>query len=186
MKTIINALLVVEGKTDIDFLSSFIDAEFYSVNGSSISQKDYDYINEVLKKGIEVIVLTDPDFPGAQIRNKIKEHCEGVSEAYVTKEKSIKKNKVGVAEGEKEDILNALNNRLIYKKFPRGNLKTPILSHFDLYKLGLTGQEDSNKKKEIISKKYYLGFNNSKQLLKKLNLLNISYEELEEVLKDAN
>ena len=48
-------LIVVEGKTDIAFLSSFIDADFYSVNGSAVSEKDIQFIKEYIKKG-EVIV----------------------------------------------------------------------------------------------------------------------------------
>ena len=42
-------LIVVEGKTDIAFLSSFIDADFYSVNGSAVSEKDIQFIKEYIK-----------------------------------------------------------------------------------------------------------------------------------------
>ena len=47
-----NTLIVVEGKTDIAYLSSFINADFYSVNGSAVSESDVDFIKEYLKKGI--------------------------------------------------------------------------------------------------------------------------------------
>lgn len=182
MKTIINALIVVEGKTDIDFLSSFIEASFYSVNGSSVSQENYDFINEYLKKG-EVIVLTDPDFPGKQIRTKIKEHCNGVSEAFIKKETSIKNNKVGVAEGNKEEILESLKNRLKYRDFDVSRNDNKI-SLQDLYNLNLVG-ENSKELRSKICDKYHLGHNNTKQFLKKLNLLNISLEEIKEVIKNA-
>ena len=66
----ISDLIVVEGKSDIDFLSSFLDADFYKVNGSAINEKDIKYLKEVIKKR-DIIVLTDPDYPGLQIRNKI-------------------------------------------------------------------------------------------------------------------
>lgn len=45
----LNELIVVEGKTDIDFLSSFIEADFYSVNGSAISSKDISFLKEIEK-----------------------------------------------------------------------------------------------------------------------------------------
>jgi 5S rRNA maturation endonuclease (ribonuclease M5) len=46
----IEDLIVVEGKTDIDFLSSFIDADFYSVNGSAVNEKDIDFLKNISSK----------------------------------------------------------------------------------------------------------------------------------------
>ena len=43
-------LIVVEGKTDINFLSTFLDYDFYSVNGSAVSDKDIAFIKEYLKR----------------------------------------------------------------------------------------------------------------------------------------
>ena len=44
----VKTLIVVEGKTDIDFLSTFLDYDFYSVNGSAVSDKDIVFIKEYL------------------------------------------------------------------------------------------------------------------------------------------
>lgn len=182
MKTIINALIVVEGKTDINFLSSFIEADFYEVNGSSVKKEDFDFINKYLSRG-KVILLTDPDYPGIQIRNKIKENCPNVYEAFVRKEFSIKNNKVGVAESTKEEVLNALKNAVNFyelKNNSKNNLKMS-----DLYDLGLCGREDSFYKRKYLSEKLHLGFTNSKTFLKRVNMLNIKKEEILEVLKDV-
>ncbi len=181
MKTKVNALIVVEGKTDIDFLSSFIEADFYSVNGSAVEEKDFNFINEYLSRG-NVIVLTDPDFPGIQIRNKIKEKCPKIHDAFIRKEVSIKHHKVGVAESTKEEILTALTNPKNFE--PISDNKNKI-STLDLYDLGLTGKEDSFKKRKYLSEYFKIGFNNSKSFLKRINMLNISKKELEEVLKDV-
>ena len=54
----------------------------------------------------------------------------------------------------------------------------------DFYSLGLAGSENSSLKREKISKKFSLGYNNSKSLLKKINMLNISLEQLKEALND--
>ena len=179
MKTKINALIVVEGKTDIDFLSSFIDSDFYSVNGSSVCEKDYNFINNYLSRG-NVIVLTDPDFPGIQIRNKINEHCRGVLNSFVRKEVSIKHNKVGVAESTKEEILSALKNAQKFDELNKGNVTS-----YDLFELGLSGNDDAFKKRKYISEYFHLGFTNSKTFLKRLNMLNISKEEILEVIKNV-
>ena len=53
-------VIVVEGKTDVQFLSSFVKADFVEVNGSAISRETISYISALSKKR-KVIVLTDPD-----------------------------------------------------------------------------------------------------------------------------
>ena len=68
----IKELIVVEGKSDIDFLSSFLDADFYQVHGSAVNNEDIDFLSKA-NDSRGIIILTDPDFPGMQIRNKIKD-----------------------------------------------------------------------------------------------------------------
>ena len=177
MKTKINDLIVVEGKTDIDFLSSFLDANFYSVNGSAVNEKDAQYLSKVSEK-TGIIILTDPDFPGEKIRNYLNENIANVKNAYVRKEYSIKKNKVGVAESTKSEVLRALENYVIYNK----ENKDHNLSNYDLYELGLIGNENSKELRKIVDETYHTGKSNGKSLLKKLNCLNVRKEELEKLL----
>ena len=180
MKTKINALIVVEGKTDIDFLSSFIDASFYNVIGSAVNKEDFDFINEALKTK-NVIVLTDPDFPGIQIRNKIKEKCPGVLETFVRKEVSIKNGKVGVAESTKKEVLTALKN---VKNLNKKELVKSDLTYIDLLELKLVGS-NSKEKRNFIINYYHIGYSNGKNLLKKLQLIGINKKDLVKVLKDV-
>ena len=51
-----------------------------------------------------------------------------------------------------------------------------------MFDLGLSGKEDSSKKREYISSYYRLGKVNAKTLLKRLNMIDISVEELKEVM----
>lgn len=181
MKTKLNCIIVVEGKSDIDYLSSFIDAEFYKVNGSAVSKEDIEFIKNA-KKSHDIVVLTDPDFPGKKIRNYINEQIPGLKNAYVRKEFSIKKHKVGVAECDKEEVLYALKNFIVLNK----NDNTNTIELSDLFDLGLVGGNNSSELRKIIDEKYHLGHNNAKALLKKLNLLGITKKELEEVLNVKN
>ena len=174
-----NTLIVVEGKTDIAYLSSFIDADFYSVNGSAVSESDVNFIKEYLKKG-DVIVLTDPDFPGKKIRNYLNQQIEGLKNAYVRKELSIKRHKVGVAECDKNEIMNALQNIEVIRKTDTSNYSA--LTTKDLIELRLTGCEEATSNRKALSENFHLGFNNAKSLLKKLNMLKITRKEIEEFL----
>lgn len=181
MLKFVKTLIVVEGKTDIDFLSTFLDYDFYSVNGSAVSDKDIVFIKEYLKKG-EVVVLTDPDFPGLKIRNYLNEKIPGLKNAFVRKENSIKHNKVGVAESTVDEVKSALQDAKVFSS-KRTDCNTITMS--DLIELGLTGNQNSFKLRKKVSENLHIGFSNCKTLLKKLNMLEITIEELKEVVKNV-
>ena len=173
----IKELIVVEGKTDLIFLKSFLDADIVITNGSEISKNTLDFIKEANKKQ-GVIILTDPDYPGTRIRNIISEYIGECKHAYIEKSKAIKGKKVGIAETKKEDVINALKNVISYKKEYEANI-----SQADLYELGLIGKEDSASKREKVCEYYHLGWCNAKTFLKRVNMFGLTIEEIKEVIK---
>lgn len=177
MKTKCNAVIVVEGKSDVQFLESFLDAEFVITNGSEVSRETIEYIRSLslIKK---VIVLTDPDSPGKRIRDILDNEIPNLSHAFVEKSKSIKKNKVGVAESSKEHILEAISNLLEKDELIYGTLTMK-----DLYSLDLCGKDNSNTLRIKVMKELHLGYGNAKTMLKRLNSTNISYDELKIIVK---
>ncbi len=176
-----DCLFVVEGKTDIDFLSSFLDSNFYSVNGSAVNENDVKYLKNV-ENSKKIIILTDPDFPGMKIRNYLNMNNIKCYNAFVKKSLSIKHGKVGVAESTKDEVLRAINSINIPKEKSE---KKNFISNYDLIELKLIGNENSNKLREIVSEKLSLGYCNGKQFLKRLNMFDISKKELEEVVKNV-
>ena len=167
------AVIVVEGASDKLFLTSFLDAEIIITNGSEVSRGTIDFIKKAKEKN-EVVVLTDPDFPGKKIRDTLNQAIPGLKHAFIPKEKAIKKHKVGVAECDKETVLEALR----FPLEPARENPSP-LTFSDLYDLGLVGQKDSSEKREALGKKLHIGFGNAKTFLKRANSLMISKEELE-------
>ena len=173
----IKEIIVVEGKSDYTLLKSFLDVEIIITNGSEISQETL----ELIKKANEekgVIVLTDPDYPGMQIRNKINQYTKGCKNAFIEKSKAIRGHKVGVAETRKEDILEALENVISFTEDVNGDV-----TYDDLYDLGLIGKEDSKQKRERVSKHYHLGWCNGKNFLKRVNMFGLTINDLKEVIK---
>jgi len=175
MNNKIKEIIVVEGKTDIDFLSSFLDADFYSVNGSAITDQDIEFLAQASKQR-GIIVLTDPDFPGMQIRNKIKERIPEAKHAYVRKEVSIKHGKVGVAESTKDEVIHSLSNLISFEDV------SGKITNSDLFDLGLNGQDNSSELRKKLCDYLKIGYSNSKQLLLKLNSINISLKEIKDIL----
>lgn len=174
-KTVINALIVVEGTTDVSLLTSFLDVEIVTTNGSDVPRETIDYILEASKRK-DVIVLTDPDYPGKRIRDVLDQHIPNLKHAYIPKEKAIKHHKVGVAESDKETILDALSHITITKSPMPGSL-----TYSDLLELKLVG-ENSKVNKESVETHFHLGYGNGKTLLKRLNAMNIDKKQLEEFI----
>ena len=174
----IKEVIVVEGKSDKQFLETFLDADFLICNGSAIDGFDKQYLIE-LSKTRGVIILTDPDYPGQKIRNEISSYLNVCKHAFVRKENSIKKRKVGVAEASKEEVLYALENVVTFDNSEVGELTAT-----DLYLLNISGSNSSINKEKVINH-YHLGHCNSKTLLKRLNLLKVSKEELEKIINDC-
>ena len=176
MKMHFEPLLVVEGITDVAFIRSFLDADIITTNGSDVPRETIEYIKEV-KKHRDVVVLTDPDSPGKRIRDVLDKEIPGLQHAFINKQDAIKKHKVGVAESNKEAILEALRFAFETTAAPKGNLTAS-----DLHELGLSGNADASKNREKVAKVFHLGFGNAKTILKRLNVLGITKEQIKEVL----
>lgn len=173
----IKEIIVVEGKSDKQFLETFLKADILTCNGSAVDGFDKEYLLE-LSKHRDIIILTDPDYPGEKIRKEISSFLPKCKHAFVRKENSIKKHKVGVAEASKEEVLRALENVVTFDLFNKGKLTMA-----DLMLLKLAGNNSLINKNKVIDY-FHIGVCNSKTLLKRLNMLNVSKEELEKILND--
>ena len=175
-------VFVVEGKSDVSRLTNIVDADFVICNGAAISEETINYIKELVKTR-KVIVLTDPDFPGLQIRNKIEQAVPGVYHAYVDRKKSSNGKKLGVAECQLEEIKRAINNYVYYDV---KNTVNPQITMKDMVELELTGNEQASKNREIISNHFHTGYSNAKTLMKHLNMLGVTLEEIKGVLANGS
>lgn len=172
MKKIINGIIVVEGITDVAFLSQFIDAEFVTTNGSDVPSKTIEYLQKS-SGNRDIFVLTDPDAPGKKIRDILDQNIPNLKHCFVSKKHSIKNNKVGVAESTKEEVLSSLENYISTNKTFDVNLTMA-----DLTLLGLVGDNEASIKREKIIKKFHLGHCNAKTFLKRLNYSGLTLEDI--------
>lgn len=178
LKTNEKPVIVVEGKSDVQRLEQLIDADFIICNGSAIDEATIDYIRETVKVR-EVIVLTDPDYPGMKIRHTIEEAVPEVCHAFIDRNKASDGKKLGVAECEKEEILRALSSYIR----PRETIEYRLTAQ-DLLELKLTGNRSSERRERVASK-FHLGYCNAKTLLKRMNMIHLTKQEIEEALHDC-
>lgn len=168
MKTIIDGVLIVEGSSDVSYLSSFLDAQYFVTNGLDVSKDKIAFLKEANKVN-KLIVFTDPDGAGENIKNKLINEIQGIYVAFISGDSRKNYKKHGVAEAKKEEILNALKEHITDKKIIRINYNLTAL---------ISLNENPRKIKETIIKKYHLIPGNNKNIENQLNILKISKEEL--------
>jgi ribonuclease M5 len=175
-KLVIKELIVVEGKNDSAKVKQAVDAEVITTSGLGLTKENLDYIKTVAQKR-GVIILTDPDIPGEKIRTKINQTVPGCKNAFLTKSQAQSSKKIGVEHASITDIQIALKNMVTYQTVIES------LSYQDFIELGLSGSDNSQLLRAKVSENYHLGVCNGKTLWKRLNLLQISKQELEDYMR---
>lgn len=171
----IKEIIVVEGKTDTAIIQKLFEADTVETHGLALDDKTLDYIEEI-SKGRGIIILTDPDFPGMKIRNRIIERVPDAKHAFVDKKDAIGKKKLGIAEAREEAIIDALKNVVTFSK------TKDSLTWEDFIDLGIIGSRETRMK---IYDAFHLGYGNAKTLFKRLNMANITKEEVLKVLNES-
>lgn len=169
----IKEVIVVEGKTDTAIIKKLFNVDTIETNGLAMDDRTLDLIEEASKiRGI--IVLTDPDYPGMQIRNRIIERVPNALHAFVDKKDAIGVKKLGIAEAREEAIIEALKNVVSFAK------QEESISWQEFISLDIIGDKD---KRLHIYDLFHLGYGNAKTLFKRLNMANITKQDIEQRLK---
>lgn len=174
-KPTIQEVIVVEGRHDTMRLKEIFHCKTIETGGTSLGEDVFDQIQQA-KEATGVIIFTDPDTPGNQIRQRINERIPGCINIFVDKHEARTDKKVGVEHAEKEAIIEAFQNQIVYEK-PKDTI-----SFEEYYDLGLAGSKDAQEKRDIIGKAFHLGNANAKTMLSRLQYLGITKEQIEEVL----
>ena len=91
----IQEVIVVEGKTDTATLQQLFDVDTIETSGSGINEAILQQI-ETAAKTRGVIILTDPDYPGQQIRNRIIARVPNAKHAFVPVEDATDNDDIGI------------------------------------------------------------------------------------------
>lgn len=172
----IRETIVVEGKDDEALLKQFYEVDIIRTEGTHLSQKTLEQIKEAAQHH-GIIVFTDPDHPGEEIRRKINEAIPGAKNAFLTS-KSRRKNKVGVEHASREEIEEALANLLTFTK------EEDSLSRKEFNDLGLSGKANSAYLRVHVEDYYHLGHGSAKTLFARLNSRRVTKEELRKVIEN--
>lgn len=173
----IREVIVVEGHHDSERLRTYFDCDTIETGGTSLGEDVMHRIKEA-QKTRGVIIFTDPDSPGNRIRNAINQEVPDCKNAFVNKKDAHTTKKVGVEHASFEALNEALEHLVTYTEHE------DTLSMNDLYELGLCGSENSFALREKTGEHYHIGCGNAKTMLRRLNFLNITKEELRQVIHE--
>ncbi|MBQ1468840.1 MAG: ribonuclease M5 [Solobacterium sp.] len=171
----IKEVIIVEGRHDTAALKKYFDCETIETGGTSLDEETQKRILRAAES-TGIIILTDPDAPGNQIRHKIHELVPDAKDAYVNKENARTEKKVGVEHAGREELENALLH------VTEENNIQGTLTMTDLYDLGLCGRDDSKDQRRKIGRLLHIGYGNAKTMLQRLNHTGITREQILEVL----
>ncbi|AAB95731.1 ribonuclease M5 [Mycoplasmoides pneumoniae] len=170
----LDGVIVCEGKTDQARLQQLFDVSVITTNGSALNQRTINLIKAVAKKQ-PVILFLDPDVAGQKIRRQLEQHLDKYESCFIAR-KDMKPNstKIGVAEATDAALIQALQQRQVFTKTTQ-----PTLSWEQYLELNL----NSKSKRLALCNKLHLSYFNHKQLFRKLNLLQLTFDQVCQLLK---
>ena len=194
----IKEAVIVEGRYDLMKLKSFLDTEIFETSGFRIyndTQK-----RNLIKKVADIsgiVILTDSDASGFQIRNYIKSFVpqDKIKNAYIPNVKGKEKRKdrpskegyLGVEGFDENVIISSLKTAgvtFLDESTDKGSFGK--ISKTDLYLLGLSGKNNSSKiRKKLLESLGLPLYLSTNALLSVLNIM-FTREELPEYLNRLN
>jgi ribonuclease M5 len=163
-------------KSDSAAVRRAVFADTIETHGFGIKKETWDLIEKAYKeKGI--IILTDPDFSGEEIRRKLSERFPNAKQAHIIQNDATKEGDIGVENAAAGVIREALEkSKAEYEGYKE------IFTYEDMRGLGLTGDEYASTLRAATGKILGIGYGNTGSFLNKLNKYGITMEELNEAI----
>lgn len=172
-------VLVVEGKMDIVAVNRAVEADCIITNGFHFNKKTLANIAAAYKKR-GIIILTDPDTAGENIRTFLTKKFPNAKHAYIPKDEATANNDIGVEQASPESIKKALSKVRTLELNPRNEFNAA-----EMLKYGLSGGEESSKLRDKIGAALGIGYGNVKTFVKRLNSYGVTREEFMEALENV-
>lgn len=178
----IKEVIVVEGKDDTRRLKEVLEVDTIETIGSAINATILAQIKHA-QETRGVIIFTDPDYSGEQIRKKIMAVVPEAKHAFLPRYAAVpskKQGSLGVEHANDMAILEALNQVVTAKNESDNYQEIPreLLINY-----GLIGAKQSKELREKLGDELRIGYTNSKQLMKRLKMFRITKKELETAIE---
>ena len=176
----IEEIIIVEGRDDTAAIRRSVDAATIETHGYGIRSSTWEVIDKAYEsKGI--IIFTDPDTAGEQIRKRLTERYPEAKHAFLDRGLAEKDGDIGIENASPESIIEALEKARA-SAFASGAAEGEFTSA-DMFRWGLSGSPGAAERRSILAGKLGVGMAGSKTFLRRLNYFGITREEIEEALK---
>lgn len=175
---LIREFIVVEGKNDVEAVLRAVEADCIITHGYSLPPSVVGQIRRAQSQR-GVIILTDPDYAGEQIRRRINKLVPGCKHAFIAREEAMADNDIGVERASPAVIRNALRRVRTERQ-----VSCPVFCFSDLAENGLVGREGASEKRNLVGKILGIGYANAKQFLQRLNGYGVTREEFVQAFFD--
>ena len=177
----IRETIVVEGRDDTNSIKRAVDCETIETHGFGIKKETWDLLAEAYER-TGLLIFTDPDHAGEEIRRRVLERFPDSKEAFIDRALATSGGDVGVENASPEAIRDALEKA-------RATVAESGPDEFtmeDLFAAGLAGGEGSRERRRELGKALGIGFGNTRTFLRKLNAYGVTREEWEAALTKAD
>ena len=170
--------VVVEGRDDEAAVLRAVDAAVISTHGWGLPEGNVERIRAAYER-TGIIILTDPDFAGENIRRRLSEQFPDAKHAYLARPEASKRQgervvDIGVENAAPEAIQAAL---LAARAQVQTGPSAEMVTQADLIALGLAGGSGSTQLREALGKELGIGSCNAKAFARRLAAFGISREE---------
>ena len=172
-------VIIVEGKMDVIAVSKAVEADCIITNGFNFNKKILANIAAAYKRR-GIIILTDPDTAGENIRKFLTKKFPDAKHAYISKDEATANNDIGIEQAAPESIRNALSKVHTLNLNPRTEFTAA-----EMLQYGLSGGEESSKLRDEIGAALGIGYGNVKTFVKRLNSYGVTRAEFMEALKNV-
>lgn len=177
----IDEIIIVEGRDDTAAIRRSVDAVTIETHGYGIRPSTWDVIDKAYKsKGI--IIFTDPDTAGEQIRKRLAERYPDAKHAFLDRDLAEKDGDIGIENASPESIEGALEKARA-SAFASG-LDEGGFTPADMFDWGLAGTPGAAERRQKAGGTLGIGMADAKTFLRRLNHFGIKREEIEKAIEE--
>ena len=170
-------VLIVEGKSDVAAVKRAIEADCITTGGFHFTRQTLQNISAAYQRR-GIIILTDPDSAGENIRNFLSRKFPNAKHAYIPRDEAIFTDDIGIEQASPEPIRKALKKVRTLEINPREEVTAAEMVTFKL-----SGGVDSSKLRDKVGAALGIGYGNVKTFVKRLNNYGVTREEFLTALK---
>lgn len=167
-------VIIAEGKQDIVAIRKAVDAEVIITGGFALNKRTLEKIRIAYEQR-GIIILTDPDKAGENIRKYLSNRFPEAKHAFIPRDQATANNDIGVEQASPEAIRQALGKLHTQIKEARSEFGMPDLLRYDL-----VGREHSGILRDKVGSILGIGYANAKQFIYRLNNYGVSRQDFEQ------